>query len=75
MAYTELYHLRHLCACGANISHSQGDFDAHKFHGGFVTIYPGTLADAMAESDGLRERAEREGVQPDTRTYIPYDKE
>lgn len=37
-ANTPLYHVRHLCACGANISHSQGDFDAHKAHGGFVSL-------------------------------------
>lgn len=35
----QLYHVFHICHCGELISHSQGDFDTHKRHGG-LTTYP-----------------------------------
>ncbi len=32
------YKVAHFCACGRVISHSQADFDTHKFHGGLVNF-------------------------------------
>ena len=36
----ENYEVFHLCSCGKVISHSQAEFDAHKFHGEKFFTWP-----------------------------------
>lgn len=63
------YHVAHLCACGEVISHSQGDFDSHKHHGGMIGFHP----DLYEHGDGFTdvwERLGREGKLPtDSREF------
>lgn len=34
------YHVAHLCSCGRVISHSQADWDTHRFHEHMINFEP-----------------------------------
>lgn len=49
------YHVAHLCECGKVISHSQADWDAHRFHGEMINFSP----EQYRHGDSFREVFDR----------------